>query len=494
MTISIDLTRKILNELIEHKNWLGDIKQEISKILFNGYFSYEILSVFKGKPDDQKDFISEGVISKFISTFSDNDIDIKQEIRDKIDLLLDFKEITSINTLQILIQKLDELLKGENQKKYREEKENFMACIEDVIESFLDKIMNISDVSILNSFAGTIVEGIEEAEKWSEKRIYIYACLILTDVCQDSVKSDLDDVIHDFFSDADVEDARFVFNKYKDHIAKEELLKKYQAILQERVIEQKTFLDLLYPVAAEDSRTQWLITLINDVPESALTKLEELNHKVDNKKTIVSALLKKSQQVPVQQKSIFYNAVNKMKCANDATLRTELASQIKALLNSDDLHSQQVGYGALKNASYLSESLKREIARETVERLRSLTPEQARQPDSVSSILLYWDSLESPVKRDFLDFVFDKLIKRSADINDIIFGIEILSKTKPKYENYSLYFDDIFTRSEEESDTKVKSTLIEGLKNLKPQITNKRNEEFWTKVTNLKQNIEDSRN
>lgn len=491
MTISIDLSKKILNELIEHKNWLGGRKQEVSQILFDRYFSYEILSVFKGKPDDQKDFIREDVISKFISTFSDNDIDVKQEIRDKIDLLLDFKKIITRNVLQTIITQLQALLSAENQKTDREEKENFLACIDDVFDTFEDKIADI-DVSILHSFATTIMEGIDATGEWAQKSIFIYTSLSLIDVCQDPEKSNLNGRIQDFFSNADVENLKFIFNKYKNDNARRELLNRYQDVFQQRAIEQQPVLDLLYPLAAADVRTQWLITLTTDAPARTFAKLEELNYKLDNKNIIVDTLLTKVQEAPTQDKRNFYIAINKMKCANDAGLRKKLASQIKELLSTDDLNSQQVGYSALKDATHLSETLKRGIARETIENLRLLRPEQASQPDSVRSVLINWNLLEATVKRDYLDFVFDKLIKRGASINDISFGVEILSTTKPRYEDYSQYFDDAFTRAETEGDAQIKSVLVEGLNRIKPIKTTKRSEGYWTKVANLNQNMEDN--
>lgn len=484
--------REVLNKLIEHKNWLDNKKGEVTQVLADRYYSYGILSVFKGRPDDQRDFISDDVIMKFISSFSDNDIDAKQVVRDKMDLLLDFKEIISINILQAVIAKLHELLSAENQKPYREEKENFLACIEDALDVFRENIGNIPDASILNSFANTTLQGINAIGDWTQKRIFVYTCLNLTDVCKDPEKSSLDGIIRSFFTKTDVENIQFVFDKHKNNDARKELIDKYPDVFQQRIINQQPVLDLLYPFASKDARTQWLITLINNAPERAFTKLQELDYNVDSKKAIVDSLLTKVEQTPVPEKANFYSVINKMKCANDVELRKKFASQIKSLLRTDDSHSQQVGYGTLKNATYLSATLKREIARETVEWLRSLQPPQSNQPDSLKSIFLNWTEIESPVKRDFLDFVFDKLIKRSVNINDISFGFEILSQIKPTYEDCSQYFDDVFARTETESDTQIKSKLVEGLNSLKPEKTTIRNKMFWVKMEKLKRNMEDS--
>lgn len=216
--------------------------------------------------------------------------------------------------------------------------------------------------------------------------------------------------------------------------------------------------------------------------------MRDLNYKVDDKRKVVEALLANAQGIPFQEKGAFYEAVNKMKCANDAELRNNLGSQIKSLLSSTDQNLQKVGYDALQGATHLSEKLKREITREIVEWLRSLEPENANQPHSIGSITLNWDIVESPVQRDYIDFVSNKLVLRASEMNNIRLGFEMLSMTKAKYEDYNTYFDDIFARTEEEGDTQIKTELKNGLLKLKPsalKALNKKNREFWRKVEKL---------
>ncbi|GAH67070.1 unnamed protein product, partial [marine sediment metagenome] len=105
-------------------------------------------------------------------------------------------------------------------------------------------------------------------------------------------------------------------------------------------------------------------------------------------------------------------------------------------------------------------------------------------------ILINWDILPKPLQRDFLDFTFDKLIKRGVNIDNVRLGFEVLHGVtpKPKFEDedYSAYFDDILARAESESDAQMKSELVEGLVKLKPIRVNRRNEIFWRKVEALK--------
>lgn len=268
-------------------------------------------------------------------------------------------------------------------------------------------------------------------------------------------------------------------------LAKGQLIQQYSAIFQQRAIQDRAFLDFLYPETPKDLRTQWLIGLIQQNLEVALTKIEELHYGVDDKKSIVSVLLERVDQIGYQEKARLYKAINEMKCAGDVNLRSTLASQIKALLKTMDHNFQRVGLEALQEAEYLSASLKREIAREVVEWLRGLDPANAYQPSTIESAPINWDVLEQLVKRDFLDFIFDKLIKRATSVESINVAFKIHKNIKPPYEKYQSYYDDIYEKAEGETNEQLKQEIIEGLKSLIPPRLSKKNREFWNKVAKL---------
>jgi len=485
--ISIDYAYSLFKELLEHKEWLKeDEKRNIKQILTENYYSsVEILSLFANRVEDQKDFISEETISQFVSTFSNDDVENKQGINDKIELLLKFKEVITHKVAQNTVTSLQNLLKNENQKGYREQKENLLDRIGDVFDVLYEQIVNISDKAALNAFADTVIQGANALGNWNQKKIFVFTCLKLVDMPEGPWKSNINTVIQNFFTNADVDSIKFVFEKLNKE-TKETVIKKYTAVFQQRVMQQQPIFDLLYTLTPGDIRTKWIVVLISSQTQRALVKLEELNYKVDDKREVVGALLQTAQKVAIGEKATVYEAINKMKCANNAELRNILASQIKSLLKNADANQQQAGYFALQGAtSHFSETAKREIARETVEWLRALEPVNARQPHSIKSITLNWDMLEQPVQRDYIDFVFDKLIKRGADVNNIKLGFEILSEIKPKYEDYSAYFDDVFARLETESNDQIKTELNNRLLKLKPPKTNNKNKLFWEKVEKL---------
>ncbi|MHC3130026.1 MAG: hypothetical protein IBV52_08145, partial [Candidatus Bathyarchaeota archaeon] len=486
--ITIDYAYGLFKELLEHKDWLDEReKVNVSDTVAEVYSSsLKILSLFKDRIDDQKDFISEEAISKFVSTFSNDDIKNKQSINDKVELVLNFKEIITPSMVQSIVKKMDDLLKNENTKPYRDQKENLSSRIEDVLNTFHEQTKNIPDPNVLNTFADTVTQGMNALSDLTQKRIFVFMCLKLVDLLKDPAKSNINTLIRNLFNTAGIESIKFIFDKF-DKKGKEELIEEYRGTFDQRVLQQQPIFDLLYPISPKDVRTQWFIKLINSAPERATQKLKELDYKVDDKKDVVGALLRKAQGITVQEKEILYEAINKMKCANDSELKSNLASQIKPLLKNVDPNQQKVGYDALQGAGYLSASVKREIARETIEWLRSLEPANAKQPSSIKSVIRNWNILESqlPVQKDYIDFVFDKLIKRGVNIDNIRLGFEMLFEIRPKYEDYSAYFDDVLIRLESESNGQIKAELKSGLLKLKPPRLNEKNRDFWEKLEKL---------
>ena len=482
MNLNIDYVKKLFKELVDHKGWIDSSQmKEIGQTLANSYYSYEVLSLFKDNSDVRKDFIPEEAISKFVSGFSNKDVDNNQAIRDKTDLLLSFKEIISPKAVSDIITKLRDLLNSENPKPYLDEKENLLNCIEKVVYTFLKEISHITDPNILISFADSVIQGVNAFGDFAQKKIFILTFYWIFDILNEPKKSEVNNLIISFFDNADVNSIEFVFNK----LSKEEnkvLVQNYEPNFRQRVLQKHTIFDFLYSYAPKDIRTQWFIELINSTPQRAFTKLDEIHYKVYNKIAIVDALLKKAAQSPIPEKEILYEAVNKMKCANDRNLRDIFSSQIKALLKNTDIEQQKCGYNTFKKADYLSETARRSIVRETIDWLYTLSPNTANQSYSIEAVTIGWSILPQTPQRSFIDFVFEKLIKNGINVEDIKLGYQVLYQIKPKYEEYSTYFEDVNDQAKSESDLQIKSQIMIGLKKLRPISLNKKNKKFWSEI------------
>ncbi|MCK4652886.1 MAG: hypothetical protein KAU01_00400 [Candidatus Cloacimonetes bacterium] len=487
INLSIDYAKKILKEFFKYKDWIDDSQKiEIRQALNNSYYFYEVLSLFKNKPDLQEDFLSEETISKFVSSFSDKDVDNKKPIMDNSDLLLSFKENISTETVTNIINKFRDLLNSENSKPYREEKENLLKCIENIINNFKELIIQITEQSILISFVDSLIQGVNALGDFTQKKIFILTFYWLFDILNEPKKSEINNLIINFFNNADTNCIEFVFNK----LSKEEnkiLVQKYEPNFRQRVLQQQTIFDFLYSFATKDIKTQWFIELINSTPQRAFTKLDEINYKLDNKIAIVDALLKKAAQSPIPEKETLYKAVNKMKCANDRNLRDTFSSKIKALLKNTDIEQQKCGYNTFKEADYLSETTRRSIVRETIDWLYTLSPNTANQSYSIEAVIIGWSILPQTPQRSFIDFVFEKLIKNGINVENIKLGYQVLYQIKPKYEEYSTYFEDVNDQAKSESDLQIKSQIMIGLKKLRPISLNKKNKKFWLEIEKHKE-------
>ena len=479
--------KDLLREFMDHKDWLNATrKQEIRSAIAQKYCNYEILLMFIGKPVEQKEFVHEETLSKFIGEISESDVEEPERLRTKVNLLSDFKGTITDKNLSEIITQFTALLSTESSKPDRSEKHNLLACIDDIIDGFDEQIAILNE-NIINPFAEQILKGINALEPLVQKRVFIPVCLWLVKVIADPLRSQISSVINTFLAGGSSGDLGFVFDKIKERNEKEELIKGYADTFKQRVLSDQNIFDLLYPLAAKDTRTDWLTSLIQADHQRAIAKLEQLNYRVDDKKAVISAILTKINQLPLMERESLYIACNKMKCANDVELKEKLASYIKAHLKDATPDPQKMGLTVLQGATYLSQTQKRDIATEIVEWLSALQPDSAYQPSSAQSILVTWPVLTWALKQKFLDYVFDKLIRRGINSQSIDLGFNILGRIepKPKYEEYSAYFDDIFNRAETEPDPEMKSHLVKGLGSLEPGELHDQNRSFWQRVRQL---------
>lgn len=479
--------KNLLQEFINHKDWLNATrKKEINSAIAEKYCRYDILSMFIGRTDEQREFIHEETLSKFIGEISDNDVEEPERLQAKVGLLIDFKGVVSDKNLSKIITQYTALLSAEMSKPYRDEKNNLLASLDDMIYSFDDKIANLN-TDVINPFVQQIIGGINALGPSVQKRIFISVCLRLEGVLNEPLKSQINSVLNKFFAGASSDDLNFVFDKFKTKDNKEKLIIRHRDIFRQRVLSDQNIFDFLYQLATKEIRTEWLTALIQTDHQRAIAKLEQLNYQTDDKKATVSAILTKASQLPIVQRESLYTACNKMKCANDVGLKDNFASYVKAHLKDTTPDTQRIGLAILQDADYLSQTQKRDITTETVEWLSTLPPNSAYQPSSAQSPLVNWDVLTPALKQSFLNFVFDKLIRRGTNSQSIDLGFNILARIEPKpeYSEYSAYFEDIYNRTETEPNPEIKSHLVKGLISLEPAKLNKGDKEFWKKVRQL---------
>lgn len=478
----------LLQEFMGHIAWLNNTrKQEIRSAIAQKYCNYEILSMLIGKADEQKEFLNEEILSKYIGEISERDIEEPEGLNVKIDLLIEFQSIITDKNLSETVTQFTAILSKENTKPFRGEKEGFVASIEKFINTYGQRLTEQSS-EIINPFAEHILGAINALGPMAQKRIFMPICIWLVDVLADPIQSQINSVINTFFASGNAADLAFVFDGINMKSEKEGLINTYNDTFKRRALGDQSIFDYLYPLAMEDIKTDWLTELIQTDHQRAIKKLEQLNYRVNDRKSIISAIFTKMNKLPqIMQRRELFSVCNRMKCANDAELKGKFVESIKALLKDATPDPQEMGLELLRDATYLSQTQKRDIAIETIDWLNGLQLEAAYQPSSAKSVLLAWPLLTAPPREKFLYYVFDILIRRGGTIQSIQLGLNIMSQIEPRlqYEDYSKYFDDLFNRAETETDPNIKSLLINGLKNLDPKRLNDQNSNFWQRVRKL---------
>ncbi len=182
----------------------------------------------------------------------------------------------------------------------------------------------------------------------------------------------------------------------------------------------------------------------------------------------------------VQNKKRMFDFVNSRKADDNAHVRDILATKITGCLTSVDPSTQEVGLQGLSEASkHLAQPRLRQVVKDVFDWIRKPEISPKYQPFSLRAILSEYDQFNDQEKAEFVQFIFEELVRKSGDVNHINFGFEILGQLKPKYENRTQNFDDIKLRIDGEPDGTIKTALITGLTNLKPVRVNTENKDFW---------------
>jgi len=471
--------KALTTELLKNRTLLTD-KKRIVALLSNQFTSLHILSIFKDQPEYQKEFLTTDSIVKFVSEIPLSDVEEADILTEKIDLLVNFKDIIGPKSFLTILDKLTALINADQSKPYRNEKENLLNCVNNILSNLGQKPSRLTAETI-QAFSDAITQGMNSTANWLHKSIFVLPCLWIIHNFEDPIKTNVTNLVNQFFTNADITGITYVFDKL-DRSQVESLIQQYEPIFTTRSKQSPELFVFLYRFAPPGIRTKWLIDLINTQTNQAIQILGQEELVIDELNDTVKAILQRAAQLPPQQKEPLYSLCNKFKCAEDPDSINTFVEHIKSLLTQPDTHAQNAGLMALHGAVYISPAQKRDIATVVTNWLRTLPIENAGQTSAVKSVLVNWDHLLKQLKDDFFYFIFNTLIIHTSSIANIRLGLDVLTalKSKPNYEDYSTYFDDIRNRLESEPNTEIKQELINILTVLKPARTNEKNQEFWS--------------
>ena len=118
---------------------------------YSGYFeainekqcNCDVLSLFSENVGAQEEFLNEITVSKFISSIKVEDIEDLDKLKSEVKIISGFEPIITKGNLREVIAKFTELLESENQKDFREEKENLLDCLYGLTNVFGDRFLKL---------------------------------------------------------------------------------------------------------------------------------------------------------------------------------------------------------------------------------------------------------------------------------------------------------------------------------------------------------------
>ncbi|GAH57321.1 unnamed protein product, partial [marine sediment metagenome] len=250
-------------------------------------------------------------------------------------------------------------------------------------------------------------------------------------------------------------------------------------IFEQRSLKEDEFLKYFYEKISNEKKNDLLLKLFDTSPNKAKILIKDINYKVPNPVAIVEKILDVIDSQSISEKSDFLKICNVLDCGGNAELRGKFVEKIGKLLQSTDLNSQQIGYEALSEARNIK-TRRRSMLKEVFDWLRKPGTTDKYQLFSIRAIYLGYGDLNKEEQNEFLQFIFDELIRKATNEKQINLGFEILKQIKPKYEERKQNYDDIKELIEAgKVEKNFKVTLIKGLFELKPDKTNANNKEYW---------------
>ena len=461
--LTVEWIKDIVINIFMHHGLFSDKDRQLRNVILTNYAEdRSILELLRNNKPMQSIYLTPDVIEKYINSITKTDLANKDEFVQKINLAIDFKDSFSVKNVESILKKLSELMKHENQQIYGDSRKNLLAMCKDILLTFYDKINEIT-TEIVEQLVRDVINGINSISKWSQRGIYIASAIILADFAKDSSKSNLSSLIKQFFASAELTDIKDVLEVFDDktNIA---LVKDYYQHFQQRSSQSKEFLEYVLKISDTDTQKKILMTNIISQHMSVIEIIEKNETKILlSDAEITKIILDNAARVPPSIRTRFYALVIDRKCGRDSNLINQYIGLLKSDIMNADSSSQNVGYEALRNSSFLSDVDKRLITKEIIQWLKQKTAISHADEYAIESIMLYWNILGRPNELgDFLYVLLDKILLRSMDVKLVEVAARCINKIRPDYDitdDTKRCFADLKERAQTVDDTKIKNIL-----------------------------------
>lgn len=462
----------LIKLIITHDSWFDKHGNKIRDILADKFANkLWIGGLFKDNQTAQKKFLTNQFIKNFIAAISEEDID-KQELANKMQNLINFVEqIFDKEAYENLLRKMADLQSYENSRTTGPERNEIKVAILDswqlVLEKFQTKFKEINDQTIWELLVTSLMDGCNQVGDWDSRDLFIPTMLAIEDFLTDPKITELRNYISEYFNSASTDSMDYVFGITKINLFDEKSA--YYPIFKLRAIQDQNIFDYFYKKLANETKTDWLLTLLQHDHNRLLTKLETENYKIPDSGAITEKLLEKLDSVENSGQARIFNTINKLKFKKDKQDKKNIyVEKIKNRLTSSDHSIQQIGFNALNEATFLGKERNRKLTKEVFDWLKEPEITDKYQPFSIKAINRGYQYLNNEEANNFKQFLFDDIIRLSRNHSAIDFAFTELTEIRPTFQDRKQNFEDIRSRYESETNDDIKKVLASGLKNLLP--------------------------
>lgn len=483
---------KLAGYINSNKDLFTSKKAEVAKALTDAHFdNIDVLTVFDKNKEAIEDFISSDLLVKLIGSITDADLTTKHSNGEsifnmKFGFLSACKKAGWTVVVEAMLEKLTVLLDAQNKIPETPEKNLAITQIIEKAETILKEFASqVKDSKKADALTTALLQSSANTGDFSGKSIFLPVLFYLINITGANEKTSIELTIQTFAKSADMPTIKSFFES-KDDKFQQNFFQVVKVDLEERAMQDKGFLDFVWNFEDADNQNAMLGKLVNSPNYSfALTKLGEESYKTSDSKTIVELLLTKALTLSSPERAPIYETVNNMECAKDKELREKYADQLKALVINQDTASQEIAFNAYNEArKFFPHLVKLPFTVTIIDWLNTLDPVGINYKFALKIVLLYWDQISDTHKDNLMTIIFDRIIAKTASVDEINMAFDIIYSARPTYSKYKPHFDITLSRAEGEQDPTIKEVVKTGLQKLKPtQVKSK--SPFWNKVNKL---------
>ena len=487
-----EVVHKLAGYINSNRDLFTSKKAEVAKALTDAHFdNIDVLTVFDKSKEAIADFISSDLLVKLIESITDADLTTKHSNGEsifnmKFAFLFVCRKASWTIVVEAMLEKLTVLLDAQNKTPETPERNLAIVQIIEKAEAILkDFASQVKDSKKADALTTALLQSSANVNDFSQKGIFLPVFFYLISIVSATEKTSIEQTIQTFAKSSDMPTIKS-FIESKDNKFQQDFFQVIKTDLEERAMQDKNFLDLVWSFEDDGSKNVILGKLIDSANYTfALTKLDEESYKTSDSKGVVEHLLNKTLTLSVPERVVIYETVNKMECAKDKDLREKFIDQLKNMVIGQDTASQEIAFNIYNEArKFLPHLIMLPFTVAIIVWLNSLDPVNVNHKFALKIAFLYWDEISDTYKDNLMTIIFDRVIAKTTSVDEINMAFDIIYSTQPKYSKYKPHFDIVLSKAQGEQEPTIKEAIKTGLQKLKPSKVTPKNT-FWSEVDKL---------